>query len=276
MHCVHTFIYLTAGYFYLVIMRSGSKSTLPDRATRSSSEVDMSAITNIADLAAYIKKSNDKITSSFDKLSTSLNNKMDLLCKDMNTKITTLRSEINSRMDSIHSDLENKLLKIETEMSQRINYLERQSCSCDIIVAGIPYLSNENVSELIRKICSKIGIENPGISSVFRIKSSKQVSPIVIKFNNFESKKKVFKNYLNYNKLCLNDVDLNSENRIYMNDSLTKLDSIIMKRAAELRKLGLIHKVGVRNGYVVVKWTTESSFTKVSILELENKATLHS
>lgn len=257
-----------------------SSSTIPDRNLRSSSNSDTPVITNISELATYMKKLNsiqnkkiDEISSKIDDNTSQLNNKIDALCNEMNGKINTLSAEVNSSLNEIRKDVDKKIFQSESLAMSRLNDLERRACSCDLLVHGIPFLANENPTDIIKQVCLKIGLnENTGILSVFRIKpsiTSSKISPIIVKCISIESKQRIFMKYITYKNLCLKDIGIDLNNRIFINDCLTKLDNIVMRNALELKKMGKIEKVGVRNGHVVVKVTAGSSFKKINAVDLE-------
>lgn len=257
-----------------------ASSSLAERCLRSST-TDASIINNITDLAAYIKKINtiqnkkmDEISAKIDENTSQLNNKIDMLCHDMDNKITALGADVNISLDVLRKEVDKKIHTSQSLAMIRLNDLERRACLCDLLVHGIPHIANENVNDLFKKICIKIGIgDNVSITSVFRIKSSNvnsKASPIIVKCASVETKQLICNKYFSFKNLCLKDVDIDSSSRIYINECLTKLDNNVMKTAMELRKQGKLYKVAVRNGQVVVKWTADSSFTRINAIDLEN------
>lgn len=93
-------------------------------------------------------------------------------------------------------------------IDERLDFLERQSKQCDVIVKNIPYRSDENMRNLVYDICDSIKFTNvESIKSAFRMsRISNKSNPIIMKFYDRSDKHDFMRGYLNYNKLNLNDL----------------------------------------------------------------------
>lgn len=247
-----------------------------ERCLRDRNKSELSKVNSISDLAALMHKFNAMQTKKFgelcEKLDTNTNVlklKIQSLQDEMNGKIC----DINKNMEVLRSDFDEKLLNSESSTLKRLNELERQYRSLDLIIVGVPYIQKENVSDIFNSICTKIGLEElTPIRTAFRINPSSKSSIIIVKCSSLEQKNKILYAYIKCKQVCISDLNIGVDSiaRVFINECLTKCDNIVMKKAQFLRKAGNIFKVGSRNGQVVVKWTSDSPFVKINDSDLLN------
>lgn len=88
---------------------------------------------------------------------------------------------------------------------------------------------------------------------MFRPSNKNSGDIIIAKFKNRISKKIFIISYFKYKKLCLNDLDFNSDKRIFINDSLPKPKRVLFAEARKLLNNHLIKAAVIKRGEVMVK-----------------------
>lgn len=79
----------------------------------------------------------------------------------------------------------------------------------------------------------------------------------------FLAKNEFYICYLKFKKLSLSHLGFETDMRVYINESLTPMNSECFKSALQLRKKGLLHNVYSHNRLVYVKKTKESDPIKI-------------
>lgn len=203
--------------------------------------------TTLDDLAIMMRQMGTKLDSSVE----TINKKIEDNHMELSSKITGLYSAVHEEINCINNDL--KTLK------EEISNMKRRSILNDVIVTGIPYLQNENFLEIFGNICNSIGFSCSAaeVNNIYRLKSNTNNKPIIIKFVTNYARSGFMRSYFKYKSLSLNDIGLDSPNRIYINSCLTMENQKIFKDAIGLKKKGTLAKVTTRNGFVWVAKTNE-------------------
>lgn len=107
------------------------------------------------------------------------------------------------------------------------------------------------------------------LSSIFRFKKTPsanaddQPPPILLKFATPFLKQSFFNQYMKFKDLKLSDIGIKSSDRIYFCDNLTKKNSSLYKKAADMKATKQIEKIQVRNGFVRVMFTGSNVFKRI-------------
>lgn len=194
------------------------------------------------------------------------------LIHELSAKMESSSSEINSKIDLINDKLSKDMMKVKNAINiheAKINDIERKLLENDIIITGIPFVQNENVVNIFEALSKSIGFMNATscLNTIFRLPGERLTRPIVAKFSSGLFKHEFFNLYIKYQQLSLMNIGLKSNDRIYINDSLTKKNSAIKKQALILLKNKVIHKVGVKFGLVYIKTKPTAAYMKIYNLD---------
>lgn len=144
----------------------------------------------------------------------------------------------------------------------------------NITVHGIPATNNENLTELILKLLSKIGCEASAskIATSYRIKGN-NISIIVVKLADFETKQLILSTKQT-KKLSLGDVMSNPKEPktpLYINNHTTPFFGKLLAEGRKAMKNGKIHSCWLNNFGCQLKFTENGKyFNYKSIADLIN------
>lgn len=248
-------------------LRNSTPSTIPELAILIKN-ISMEQNKKFDDL-------NKQLDSKINKLQVNFNNQIAELTSTFNAKLEGLMADVDSKLSSNIKEIESRILAMETQQISCNNDIERRATLCDLIVNGIPFIHGENITNIVEKILTKCGISNSQIvATSFRIppKSSSSIltrTPIVIRCFSPAAKQLFLSKYFMLKKLFLSDIGFDSGiERIFINESLTKLDTLVMKQALALKKMGKILNVGSKNGQVIIKVAANDKYISVNLNDL--------
>ncbi len=226
-----------------------------------------------ANMQATIKKelketieSNTK--SNLQSMEQILDDKLHKFAGYVEAKIDNVRTECADSIKVLSDELSTKIRLFNDDIDERLDFLERQSKQCDIIIKNIPYRPEENMRNLVYDTCDAIKFSNvKTIKSAFRMsRSSNRSNPIVMKFYDRSDKHDFMRAYLNYNMLNLNDLGFHSKLRIIICEALTTKNNEIFKKAMYLKRNKELFSVSTKNGFVYCRLDSNSQFLHVSSL----------
>lgn len=195
------------------------------------------------------------------------------LWSKIETKFDTFKLDLEKRIDG----LENSLAAFKTECGTKIDHLAdsvsevrhdvdhanasigRLEKARELIISGVPYLQNENLPVTFGSIATKLGYNDASVPMVSLARLAKppiavgSAPPIICEFALRADRNTFYASYLNQRDLNLSHIGFNNNNRIYVNENLTKEDRVIRAAALRLKKEGKIQKVYSRNGIVYAK-----------------------
>lgn len=229
--------------------RSNSQSSSDDVLTKSALEAFMARLERKFD--DQKKEFNDALNSAVDKLNSNF-------CDKINS--------VNQRMDDIQYALDdnNRILRFK-----------------EVIINGIPVLSNENPMQIFDKISSSIGFNRQccyAVDNIFRLGKSKQsirpplinAAPILVRFSTQLLKNEFIQLYFKHGNLNLMDIGFSNcsdGDRVFINHNLSKTCNEIHKAARKLKKCGKINKIQIKSGFVFVVWHGASSLVRITTIE---------
>ena len=125
--------------------------------------------------------SNDEIATMI----ISLKSSMDEFKLSINESLRNLKQDVDNNMKKMSTDVDTKIAITNKNISvleSKNDYLEKQLIRKDIIITGVPYVSNEDVMTIVSNICDVISYDcTYAIDSAFRIRGP-NVRPIIVKF----------------------------------------------------------------------------------------------
>lgn len=147
----------------------------------------------------------------------------------------------------------------------------------DAILFGVPHLCNENLTSIFNHLCLTVECQPPTLRSIFRSHQRDGCNdpPIILKFFNTTDKYSVIKSLAEYRikekrQLCLRNFGLDSDKNVYLNESLTKKNRSLIKRAVQLKHKKIIFSAFTKNGLVMIKETKEGRNTVIDNEEALN------
>lgn len=208
------------------------------------------------ELKKLILEEHSKLAMKLDKIESDFRQRFE--------EVTRTVADLSQRVQQLESTSEPSA-SISPEISQlaqRIDDLEREKISADAIIRGIPRKENENLHDLFAKLCHSVDCSpTPTLQNIFRTrtKDASVDTAIVVKFHSATDKNLLLKSVhrrwrTNKNRtLCLHDVGLPSDSRIYVNESLTSCNHLILRKALLLKRRRVLSSVFTRGGRVYVR-----------------------
>lgn len=225
-----------------------------------------------------IDKSDDKMLSMMKKLNLKIDkNHVDIAAK-IDQISTHHRDEFLENLREMESKMDDKLTKCFASSKCHVDYLtnivennERVAKLNDVILKGIPLNRKESLVTIFDQISLAIGFEAKcsAVNIIIRLKNGSHqiVSPILVKFVSAILKRDFMTKYYAHRDLKLSAIGLDSEDRIYASDNLTKRNFKIQMEAVKLLKDKKISKIHTRSGLVHVKFSGADEFSKILSLE---------
>lgn len=177
--------------------------------------------------------------------------------KGVYERLDAFQEKIDERVTAVENELE--IIKIEQDRTRKEN---------DLIVSGIPAIHDENTYDIYLKIASFISFpDTQKMINIFRptVKRSAEQSNnsiIVLQFSDKFAKASFHACYLaciRTKQLTLSMLEFESNNRIFINESLTSHHQKLLFMARQLVKTGKCVKAFSRHGNVfVVKSRSDS------------------
>lgn len=223
-------------------------------------------------------------------------NKMQLVLTSTSERIEKKIETCNATLEKRMSNIEDKLTAVREECIEKTNKLEetvltvrneidhaveiayRIEKNKDLVISGIPFRSQENLADIYHKIVQSIGYnENrvplANLQRMVRVPIASGSSPLILcEFSFRQERNESYRLYLSKRSLCLRDIGFESDNRIYINENLTKIARQIRAEAIKLKKLGRLDNVSTRNGIVYIK--RKQSITAEAVDSLQKIASL--
>lgn len=173
----------------------------------------------------------------------------------LENEFVALRKECEDKMGYLHSTIENVRFE-QLQTAEDVGKLER---AVELIVSGVPYQANENLAQLFANISTVLGYQSGQLPIVDLQRLSKlpiaagSTPPILIQFALRNVRNEFYRRYMGSRSLTLRHLGFDAENRVFINENLTKLSRVIRAEALKLKKSGSVVQVYTRNGAVFVK-----------------------
>lgn len=180
--------------------------------------------------------------------------------------------DINNELEAIHKQFSNAMLEIKNELDLEMRHMHEKvnsvtnannnmQKSLELSISGIPDTDGENLHTTISRISQLIMFED--IKSIVRLhrlkptqqSSSSLITNIIVCFTTTHSRRLFLSKYFAFIKnipLKLSHIGINSDDRIYVNENLSKQSLELLKKAKSLMKTGKIAGVYTRDGHVCV------------------------
>lgn len=252
-----------------------SNSTSDSSTNKTNDKLDPSKTPNSIDKVCVMLS---KLQQTVEKNSKTSNDKFSVLENKLTSQTDLWKTEMNkilsnhlNKCDTNYNSLASKVNIVEKTVSDHLELIERKNRLNEILIRGIPEKEKENLYGLYNKLAKAVKFPYEMayvLSRIFRLKhksstessSKNQAPPILLKFVTPYLKQSFFKQYWKFKHLKLSDIGFDSADRIFLSDNLTKKNSILYKKAADLKSSNMVEKIHVRNGLVQVKYSGSSKF----------------
>jgi hypothetical protein len=218
-------------------------------------------------IKAFVAVLEPKLENIVDKFMTEslalVNSKIEVLQTDFNNRI----GEIQAKTESLTIDLQtttgpistkvDKLQKSQDEIQAKLHSLDRASKSCNLRIHGVQLKAQEGLStqenlvdsimEVIKE-AGVIGVKNTDFENITRITPAGQQMFLLAKMTSPNLKKKLYTQRTKFRRCT---------SRIFINEDLTKSDSIIFKKARAQVKQGVLHSCWSTDGLIFGKSSPE-------------------
>ena len=140
-------------------------------------------------------------------------------------------------------------------MSQTVGALQNRN---ELIVSGVPFRVGGNLNEVLRHIGKHLGVSDNINAEPRRMKSSSNLDRdglTVVEFGLKTTRDDFYSAYLHKRDLKLKHIGVDSDRRIYVNESLTVEARKLKSMALHLKKAGKLASVYTKQGIIHVKAT---------------------
>lgn len=192
--------------------------------------------------------------------------------KEIQEEITEIQREytkLNSECECLKKENKNLWSQV-NHLSAEVKDLQQYTRVDNLEISGIPQLPDENIYEILKKVCAAIGVEynRNDISEAHRLPASKQGYPyIIVRFLS----RRVRDKWLTASKANVGNVkqiypDLPS-NSFFINQHLTSYKKGLLDMAKRLMSEGVYSFAWVKDGKVFVRKTPYSKIIRVRTYE---------
>lgn len=201
------------------------------------------------------------------------------LIKNVKADLSEQINDINNRLDEKFSNAICDMKKDIVAISSRQDYLEenyeridRHLHLTDLMVHGIPKSKEDNIRDILQTIGAKIGFSHveSTVLSTFRCKQFSEKPTIIVKFSSSSARNIFYKHYketLKTKALALRDIGIPSDNRIIIQESLSRTNAALFRKAMELKRDQSIHAVFTYNGFVKITPTRDSTAVLITSIQ---------
>lgn len=218
---------------------------------------------NYNELRASLEFSQAKI----DDLSTSNS----VLQTKMEKTNFVLRENVSNMEAKLQESLMKNVLLEEKihEINSKHDDLEQYTRKYNLEIDGIPEVHGEDLEDVViklaRSIDADVGPEDIDIVHRFK-KGKRQPNPIIVRFNNYYSKKEMY-----YGRRKLRKVNvrhISGAEKIYINENLTSQRAALFKKVRDKKRLRQGWKVWTTDGKIFVKPDSSLDYiTRINSIE---------
>lgn len=214
---------------------------------------------------------NDVLTR-MENLFRETNNKIDACKRDLHKEISTLRGDVQQLKEEFRGDINILTASIDTVRADVSHNAERVVLSGkanDLLVSGVPYNHAENLADISKAISVALGYTEQDIPLVYAKRLARlpiqanAVPPILIQFAFKCIRDEFYRRYLSSRNLSLTHLGFNVNQRIFVNENLTKEGQRIKKCAVKMKQSGKLFAVFTKDGCVFVKTTVDAEAVPV-------------
>ncbi|XP_036346447.1 uncharacterized protein LOC118755729 [Rhagoletis pomonella] len=140
----------------------------------------------------------------------------------------------------------------------QLNEIESGAVATDLIINGVPQAADENLAEVLTKICSAAQHKPPPLRDIFRLRSKEKQNnkhaPVVVKLISSHDRSQLLRSVAMFCKakkrsLSLSDINMHGYRQLYLHESLPKNLRAVGRGYAtnEKRKISVIGEKWLRS-----------------------------
>lgn len=155
--------------------------------------------------------------------------------------LTNYKTNFHEEFGALANQIKN-LVEENKALDERVDYLERESKSCEITISDIPFAEGENIKSIVANILKlfECDLDMSAIINCFRIQTQ---NVIILKFMSPEHKFKFMVQYFKHREINLSHLGFQSDLPFYCNERLTQRNAKIFKKARQYKNDGKLSKV---------------------------------
>jgi hypothetical protein len=203
--------------------------------------------------------------------------------EEMQLEISAVRDELTRRIDKIDKKHSTQIGQLNGEVVANREMIDRIPRLNSLSLGNIPHMENENLPDYFARICGMLGVtpvpfvnlkrftlksgntqgvvtseeESPNSDMAMQVDETvKYAKSILIQFVFKTDRDSFFRAYITQVstiKLILRDIGIDSDDRIYVNECLTRYNAQLKKEAIKLKDRGGLHKVSTKDGGVYIQ-----------------------
>lgn len=211
-----------------------------------------------------LEKFNDvmeSVNAKFQRIESNLSTYKNDILKLLNVVKSEITSEMKVLIDNI-KDMNNRI----DLLDERVDFLERERISCDIVISGIPRITSKSPLQIFMDICDVLQFNSINVNNVNECRVTSNCKPtqlqnkgsrsknqtLFVRMHYRHMKSEFFKKYKDFGDLKLKNIGHQLDTRIYCNDGMTKRNLIIFNRAKQFQLNSKIYKAFTKSGLVYV------------------------
>lgn len=212
------------------------------------------------------------MAANFEEISGRLNNleqKIDNNVLDINNKISDAVASSTNSIAEVKTQMDIELAKVYNRITILEDKTKNEGRVTELVITGIPYSPDENLQSVIAKIVSVLSFDDKkSITNINRLKLAQKsnvrngmditngsTGPIIVNFETKLSRRRFHTKYFEFIKndsLNMSHVGLVGQNRIYVNENLSKQDLDLLRKAKTLKSKGKIAAVYSYDGSICI------------------------
>ncbi|XP_036322336.1 uncharacterized protein LOC118736350 [Rhagoletis pomonella] len=159
-----------------------------------------------------------------------LENKIESIVEQITTRMKEVEERVMQRIGEITADLANVKLSMSSfeRLKEELAEQENGSVAADVILNGIPREKDENTVEIVKKVCKALNVDAVSVRAAFRVRTNNaKTAPLIAKLASSNDRALLLKAAVSFYKtnkrgLQLRDIGSVSEERVFLNECLTK------------------------------------------------------
>lgn len=236
-------------------MPRGLVGHLSKRSREDLSKQDDGEIATLDDLWNKMQSMLKSTTESIETKIESGNAALEKRMSNIEEQLTAVRNECSDKVNKLGEDM----FALRNEMDLAVEAAFRADKNRELVISGIPFQNREELEDIFQRMAVSLGYDENqlplvGLQRLARTPIASGTSPLILcEFALRQERNDFYRQYLSKRSLCLRDIGFESDNRVYINENLTKNARQIRAEAMKLKKLGHLENVTTRSGIVYVK-----------------------
>ena len=233
-------------------------------------EKKLSRMCQIENNIAVIEKKVEGVVKSQSFLSDQYENQKKTMDNLMKKNI-----KLEQEMNVVLQDNTKKIKKIEV-LENEINHLEQYGRWDMLTLKGIPKQAGESTDDVIINVANMLEVDLPVRDIDISHRTSNNTDAgIIIKFNSRRKRNEIYGKRKNLKNKTVKELGFNSDNKIYINESLTQKNGDLLKKTRKLKESKQLKHIWTKNGSIFVRETDDAETYNIKsitdILEYANK-----